>query len=153
MPRLASFASRMSTWISSSIPPLTFTAATPSRLSSSCLMSSSDIRRSAVRLTSPETPTRMIGSRDGSNLSNTGFRASCGRLTRSSFSRTSSAAKSMFVPQPNSTTTSETPGREIELTFTTFGTTPTTPSTGSEIRRSTSTGAAPGYSVRTVSVG
>ena len=65
----------------------------------------------------------------------------------------SSEAKSMLVPQPNSTTTSEMPGREIDATRTTLLTTPTNPSTGSEMRRSISKGATPSYSVRTVIVG
>ena len=59
----------------------------------------------------------------------------------------------MLVPQANSTVTSETPGREIEFTRTTLLTTPTNPSAGSDIRRSISKGATPGYSVRTVIVG
>ena len=59
----------------------------------------------------------------------------------------------MLVPHPNSTTTSEIPGREIDETRTTLLTTPTKPSTGSEMRRSISRGATPSYSVRTVMVG
>ena len=59
----------------------------------------------------------------------------------------------MLVPQPNSTTTSEMPGREIDAMRTTLLTTPTNPSTGSEMRRSISKGATPSYSVRTVIVG
>ena len=59
----------------------------------------------------------------------------------------------MLVPQPNSTITSEMPGREIDATRTTLLTTPTNPSTGSEMRRSISKGATPSYSVRTVIVG
>ncbi len=59
----------------------------------------------------------------------------------------------MSVPQANSTTTSDTPGRDTELTRITFVTTPTAPSTGSVISRSISAGAVPSYSVRTVIVG
>ena len=65
----------------------------------------------------------------------------------------SSEAKSILVPQPNSTTTSDTPGLVIDETRLTLLTTPTKPSTGSEIKRSISKGATPSYSVRTVIVG
>ena len=59
----------------------------------------------------------------------------------------------MSVPHSNSTITSDNPGRETELTRTTRLTTPTSPSIGSEISRSISAGAVPGYSVRMVIVG
>ena len=59
----------------------------------------------------------------------------------------------MFVPQLNSTMTSETPGREMDDTRATLLTTLTSASIGSEIRRSISCGATPSYSVRTVMVG
>ena len=59
----------------------------------------------------------------------------------------------MSVPQANSTMTSDSPGRDIELTRMTLLTTPTSPSIGSEIRRSISWGEVPGYSVRIVIVG
>ena len=60
---------------------------------------------------------------------------------------------SMSVPQANSSTTSDWPVRETEWTLRTFLTTPTVSSTGWLIRFSISSGAAPSYSVRTVSVG
>ena len=59
----------------------------------------------------------------------------------------------MSVPQANSSTTSLWPVRETDLSLRRFLTTPTASSTGSEISVSISDGAAPVYSVRTVSVG
>ena len=59
----------------------------------------------------------------------------------------------MSVPQANSSTTSLWPVREIERSLRTPFTTPTASSTGSLTRVSISAGAAPVYSVRTVSVG
>ena len=59
----------------------------------------------------------------------------------------------MLVPHANSSTTSLWPVREIDLSLRRFFTTPTASSTGSVIRVSISAGAAPVYSVRTVSVG
>ena len=53
----------------------------------------------------------------------------------------------MLVPQPNSSVTSLTSGRELDVTRTTPLTTPTPFSTGREIRLSTSMGAAPSYAV------
>ena len=59
----------------------------------------------------------------------------------------------MSVPQANSSTTSLWPVRDTERSLRRFLTTPTACSTGSVISVSTSDGAAPMYSVRTVSVG
>ena len=59
----------------------------------------------------------------------------------------------MSVPQANSSTTSLWPVRDTDLSLRRPLTTPTASSTGSEIRVSISDGAAPVYSVRTVSVG
>ena len=153
MPRLARRRVSSSTWISSSRPPSTRTAATPSRLSRSSRTRSSATRRSSMRLLPPWRAMRMIGSREGSKRSRIGLSASSGRSTRSSFSLRSREAKSMSVPHSNSTMTSDSPGRETELTRTTRLTTPTSPSIGSEISRSISAGAVPGYSVRMVIVG
>jgi hypothetical protein len=63
------------------------------------------------------------------------------------------AGRSMSVPQANSRITSLWPVRETERMRRRFLTTPTASSTGSVIRFSISAGAAPVYSVRTVSVG
>ena len=59
----------------------------------------------------------------------------------------------MSVPQANSSTTSLCPVRETDLSLRRFFTTPTASSTGSVISVSISAGAAPVYSVRTVTVG
>ena len=59
----------------------------------------------------------------------------------------------MSVPHANCSTTSLCPVRETELSLRRFLTTPTASSTGSAISVSISAGAAPVYSVRTVSVG
>ena len=59
----------------------------------------------------------------------------------------------MSVPQANSRITSLWPVREMELSLRRPFTTPTASSTGSVISVSISEGAAPVYSVRTVSVG
>ena len=59
----------------------------------------------------------------------------------------------MSVPQANSSTTSLCPVRETERIVRTPLTTPSASSTGSLTRVSISCGAAPVYSVRTVSVG
>ncbi len=59
----------------------------------------------------------------------------------------------MLVPQANSRITSDWPVRETEWILRRFLTTPIASSTGCEIRFSISSGAAPSYSVRTVSVG
>src|SRR5262249_8147336 len=76
-----------------------------------------------------------------------------GSVTRSSFSRTASAARSMRVPEPNSSVTSDWPGREIECMRVRPATTPTASSTGRVTNCSTSSGAASGRSVRMVSDG
>ncbi|MNM47546.1 hypothetical protein D3C81_585170 [compost metagenome] len=59
----------------------------------------------------------------------------------------------MLVPQANSSTTSLWPVRDTDFSLRRFLTTPTASSTGWVIRVSISVGAAPVYSVRTVSVG
>ena len=59
----------------------------------------------------------------------------------------------MSVPQANSRTTSLWPVRDTDFSLRRPFTTPTASSTGSVISVSISTGAAPVYSVRTVSVG
>ena len=59
----------------------------------------------------------------------------------------------MSVPQPNSRVTSLRSGREEETTRTTLFTTPTPFSIGRVMRFSISPGAAPSYSVRTLSEG
>ena len=79
--------------------------------------------------------------------------ASIGSHRMSRRSRTSIPAKSMSVPQVNSMITSDCPERDTERTERTLRTTPAASSTGREIRFSTSVGAAPGSSVRMVSVG
>jgi hypothetical protein len=96
---------------------------------------------------------RTIGSVDGLKRSSTGCSASSGRRRISSLSRTSRPAWSMSVPQANSRITSDWPVRETECSLRRFLTTPTASSIGSVISVSISAGAAPVYSVRTVSVG
>ena len=59
----------------------------------------------------------------------------------------------MSVSHENSSTTSETPARDTLLIRRRPETTPTASSTRRDTSFSTSSGAAPGYSVRTVSVG
>jgi hypothetical protein len=59
----------------------------------------------------------------------------------------------MSVPQENSTITSDCPERDTERTDRTLRTTPAASSTGREMRFSISEGAAPGSSVRMVTVG
>ena len=59
----------------------------------------------------------------------------------------------MSVSHSNSRTTSDCPARLIELMLTRCGTMPNSRSSGREISVSTSSGAVPGNSVRTVSVG
>ncbi len=59
----------------------------------------------------------------------------------------------MSVPQVNSRVTSDSPGRDTERTWRTFLMTLTASSMGLVTRFSTSSGAAPGRSVRTVSEG
>ena len=152
-PRLATLRSSISTWISSSSPPLTSTAATPSTRSRFRCTSCSAIRRSRTRSSLPVRPKRRIGSSDGSKRRSVGRGASSGRRTTSSRSRTSSAAISMSVSQPNSSVTSLRSGREEDTTRATLFTTPTASSIGRVIRFSISLGAAPSYSVRTVSEG
>ena len=61
--------------------------------------------------------------------------------------------RSMLVPHANSRITSDCPERDTERTWRTFLMMPTASSTGRVIRFSTSSGAAPGSSVRIVSVG
>ena len=95
----------------------------------------------------------MIGSLAGSKRSSTGFVDSRGRATRSSFWRTSSAAKSMLRPQSNSSVTCDRPGRETEVRRWTPATTPTASSTGRVSSDSTSAGAAPGKRLSTVRLG
>ncbi len=69
------------------------------------------------------------------------------------FSRTSSAAKSMLVPQPNSMVTSDTPARDRLVMRCTPETTATASSIGFVTRFSTSFGAACEYLFQTVRVG
>ena len=95
----------------------------------------------------------MTGSLEGSKRSSSGRVASTGSHSRSRRSRTSMPAKSMSVPQVNSMITSDWPERDTERTERTLRTTPAASSTGREIRFSISVGAAPGSSVRMVSVG
>ena len=95
----------------------------------------------------------MIGSVLGLKRSSTGGLASIGSCNTSILSRTSRLAWSMLVPQANSSTTSLCPVRDTDLSLRRFLTTPTASSTGSLISVSISAGAAPVYSVRTVSVG
>ncbi len=95
----------------------------------------------------------MIGSVEGLKRSNTGGLVSSGSDKASILSRTSRLAWSILVPQANSSTTSLCPVREIDLSLRRFLTTPTASSTGSVTSVSISAGAAPVYSVRTVSVG
>ena len=148
------------TWISSSTPPATIAAATPSRLSRRCLIDcSASSRRPAwsATVTSPGTalPTlmRMIGSRAGSKRSRIGSSAAAGSASWASCSRTSMAAKSMSVPQANSMITSERPARDTLEMSTRPETMPTASSIGVVTKVSTSVGATPGYSVRMVRVG
>lgn len=101
----------------------------------------------------PASTMRMTGSVDGSKRRITGFSASSGSRSTSSLSRTSMLAISMFVPQANSSSTSLWPVRDTERSRRRPLTTPTASSTGSVSRFSISLGAAPVYSVRTVSVG
>ncbi len=76
-----------------------------------------------------------------------------GSCSASILSRTSRLAWSMSVPQANSSTTSLCPVRDTDFSRRSPLTTPTASSTGSVTRVSISAGAAPVYSVRTVSVG
>jgi hypothetical protein len=95
----------------------------------------------------------MTGSVEGSKRSRIGRLASSGSCSRSIFSRTSMPARSMSVPQANSRITSAWPARETERTERTLRMIPTDSSIGRVISVSSSSGAAPGRSVRTVSVG
>ncbi|MBA7660433.1 hypothetical protein ES703_68435 [subsurface metagenome] len=152
-PRRVSLDSSISTCTSSSMPPLTCMDATPSRLSRRRLISSSASSRNPARSSLPCRLIRMMGAREGSKRSSSGFSASRGRPTESSFSLISIPAKSMAVPQLNSRITSESPALDTEPTRTTPATIPTASSMGLVIRFSTSPGAAPGYSVLIVMVG
>ncbi len=96
---------------------------------------------------------RMIGWVLGLKRSSTGGFTSSGNCSSSSLSRTSRLAWSMSVPQANSSTTSLCPVRETDFSLRRFLTTPTACSIGSLTSVSISAGAAPTYSVRTVSVG
>ena len=82
-----------------------------------------------------------------------GRSAESGSKTRSSFSSVSCTASDIGVSQANSSTTSETPARLMLLIRRRPPTTPSCSSIRRETSFSTSSGAAPGYSVRTVSVG
>ena len=62
-------------------------------------------------------------------------------------------ARSMSVPQTNSSVTSDWPARDTERTTRTLRMMLTASSTGRDTSVSTSSGAAPGNSVRIVSVG
>ena len=59
----------------------------------------------------------------------------------------------MSVPQENSSSTSESPALEIDRISTRLLTVPRASSSGRDTKFSTSSGAASGYSVRTVRVG
>jgi len=148
------------TWISSSSPPLIFTAATPSCDSSDFLISSSanllnwirllSLKSEVAALFSPELAfvfmdklRRKIGSSDGLKRNRTGLLISSGSSRISSFSRTSNPAKPISVPQLNSRSTSDCPALDIELIFLTFFTTPMVSSIGLVSKFSISTGAAP----------
>ena len=95
----------------------------------------------------------MTGSLDGSKRSSSGRLASSGSCSRSSFSRTSMPARSMSVPHTNSSVTSDWPARDTERTWRTLRMMLTASSTGRVTSVSSSSGAAPGSSVRMVSVG
>src|SRR5436190_4296616 len=111
------------------------------------------MRRKRWRLPPPAMRIRRIGSSEGSKRRIAGRLASRGKVTRSSFSRTESEARSMRVEVPNSSVTSDWPGRETECTRTRPGTTPTPSSIGRVTNCSTSPGAASGKSVRMLSEG
>ena len=110
---------RARTWISSSRPPRTRTAATPLIGSSARLTCSSAMRRSRRSPASPSKRPRRgrrgsapsPGSSEGSKRRISGRSASSGRKTRSSFSRMSWIASDISVSQANSRTTSLTPAR------------------------------------------
>ncbi len=91
-----------------------------------------------------------MGSRLGSKRSTTGSVASSGRISRSSFSRTSMDSRSMSAPHSNSRVTSLMPARDTECTVCSPRSTPTASSTGRVTRFSTSWGAVSGNSVCTV---
>ena len=95
----------------------------------------------------------MTGSLEGSKRSRIGRLAASGSSSRSSFSRTSMPERSMLVPQANSRMTSDWPDRDTERTLRTLRMIPTASSIGRVTSVSSSSGAAPGRSVRTVSVG
>ena len=117
------------------------------------MTSSSATMRRRERSPVPDRPRRRMGSADGSNRRMAGFSASRGSVTRSSFSRASSAARSMFVFHANSSVTWDRPERERLVRRWTPEMIPTDSSIGRVTRLSTSAGAAPAYFVSMVSVG
>ena len=125
------------TWISSSRPPRTWTAATPGIGSSARLTCSSAMRRSRRSPSSPRnsapspaSESSITGSSEGSKRSTSGRSASSGRNTVSSFSRVSWTASDISVSHENSRTTSETPARETLETRRRPATTPSASSIG-----------------------
>ncbi len=124
------------------------------------LICRSAIRRSrrspsapAKRSPAPDRLSSITGSSDGSKRRISGRSACSGSRIRSSFSSESWIASDIGVSQLNSSTTSLTPARLMLDTRRSPPTTPSASSTGRLTSFSTSSGAAPGYSVRTVIVG
>jgi len=101
----------------------------------------------------PVRASSITGSSDGSKRSTSGRSAVSGSSTWSSRSSVSWTASATVMSHWNSSTTSETPAREIEEIRSRPPMTPSASSSGRLISFSTSSGAAPGYSVRTVIVG
>ncbi len=101
----------------------------------------------------PDNDNSITGSSGGSKRRINGRSASFGSRIRSSFSSESWTASVIEVSQVNSSTTSLTSARLMLDTRRSPPTTPSVSSTGRLMSFSTSSGAAPGYSVRTVIVG
>ncbi len=134
----------ISTTISRSSPPEIAAEATPSTFSMASLIYFRQASRSSKGERGPVTLKFIIGRSKGLYFITTGSLASRGSLSfiRSIFSRTLSAAKSIFVPQLNSTITKDRPSLEIELILFTLLTVPVASSIILVIKLSISSGAA-----------
>ncbi len=139
-----------STWISRSTPPRTAAWATPStcsiRLFTNALAVSFNSLRTSIESyncrSADASATVMTGCAEGSTPRIVGRSDPRGSdpPTRSSFSRTSSRAKSMAVPHANSTVTVDVPSRVMDRILFTPATVPRADSIGSVTACSTSSG-------------
>ncbi len=134
----------ISTTISRSSPPLIVAEATPSTFSMASLIYLRQISRNSKEDIEPVTARFIMGRSKGLYFITIGSSASRGSLSliKSIFSRTFRAAKSIFVPQLNSTITRDRPSLDIELILLTLFTVPTASSIILVIRLSISSGAA-----------